>query len=562
MKYWMASLALLGLAACSGNAPVDVEAVADPSTERTTTSGDVVGFVEANGAHVWRGIPFAADTSGENRWRAPRPAAAWSGVREALEFSPVCPQIATPFSSTLEGFVNGELMGSEDCLKLDVYAPADAQGRGLPVMVWIHGGSNVSGGSQLYRGHNLAVNENVVVVSIQYRLGPLGFFSHPALVESAEVEADRAANFAVLDAIAALEWVQENATAFGGDPERVTIFGESAGGHDVAALLVSPLAEGLFHGAIIQSGLVESLTVAEARGEEGEEVNPSLEVAGRLGGPEKFHTATLAEVFDAYEIDAGLWMNLPRMIEDGVSIPAMPMADAFAGEAPVADVPIITGTNRDEMKLFYAFDDRLTKPVFTIFRKPIDQDFYDAASHYSGRAWRARSVDQVAQSLIANGHVDTWAYRFDWDEGGKFFFTDFSKLLGAAHAVEIPFVFNRFSLIGQGDEFLFAKKTEDSRQTLSRSMGAHWAAFARTGDPSIANGGTSWDRYGDAGDSIIFDTVADGGVRMESTLDSYEVIANDLASDETLSVEQRCLIAGGLAIWGVETGEGLNCPAP
>ena len=559
MRKIIASAALASLVACSQNNTPEAVPEADPATQRTTATGDVVGFVEANGAHVWRGVPFAADTSGKNRWRAPRPAEAWEGIREAVEFSPTCPQIATPFSGTIEGFDDGELEGNEDCLKLDIYAPADAQGQSLPVMVWIHGGSNVSGASQLYRGHNLAVNENVIVVSIQYRLGPLGFFSHPALIESAAQERDKAANFAVLDAIAALEWVQANASAFGGNPDNVTIFGESAGGHDVAALLISPLAEGLYHRAIIQSGLVDSLTPAEARGEEGDQPNPSFAVTERLGGPERFHTATLAEVFDAYELEDGMWMELPRMIEDGVSIPAMPMAEAFAGGAPIADVPTITGTNRDEMKLFYAFDDRLTKPVFSIFRKPIDEDFYNSVSHYAGRAWRVRSVDGVASALGAQGRTDVWAYRFDWDEGGTFLFTDFSKLLGAAHAIEIPFVFNRISLIGQGDQYLFSKKTEASRQELSQAMGAHWAAFARTGNPDLA--GQAWSTFGTEGSSIIFDTQADGGIRNEVTADSFAAIAADLQTDETLTDEQQCLIAGALLFWSEEVAANMDCPS-
>ena len=218
----MTSLALC-LVACSSN-KVEPSPTANDATTVTTAQGHLVGFIAANGAHVWRGVRFAADTSGENRWRAPKPAPEWEGVKEALSFAPVCPQIATPFTP-IESFTNGELEGSEDCLTADIYAPANSKDKQLPVMVWIHGGGNVSGASQMYVGENLAVNEDVIVISVQYRLGPLGWFSHPALVDSAETPEDAAANFGTLDLIAALKWVKTNAASFGGNPDNVTIFG-------------------------------------------------------------------------------------------------------------------------------------------------------------------------------------------------------------------------------------------------------------------------------------------------------------------------------------------------
>ncbi|RZV37980.1 MAG: hypothetical protein EX271_11285, partial [Acidimicrobiales bacterium] len=249
-----------------------VPELADATIVRVA-QGELTGFIAENGAHVWRGVPYAADTSGENRWRGPRPAPDWNGNREALKFAPVCPQIATSFTP-IESFTNGELEGSEDCLAFDIYAPSDAKGKSLPVMVWIHGGSNVSGASQLYIGDKLAAHENVIVMSVQYRLGPLGWFSHPDLVASAESEEEKSANFGILDLIAALKWVQDNASVFGGDPDNVTIFGESAGGHNVVSLLASPLAEGLFHKAIIQSGSFDSVSVDDAQGLSGDQPNP------------------------------------------------------------------------------------------------------------------------------------------------------------------------------------------------------------------------------------------------------------------------------------------------
>ena len=226
MKTFLKHIGILALplclSACSANTTA-AKPISNDATTVTTAQGHLVGFTAANGAHVWRGVRFAADTSGENRWRAPKPAPAWEGVKEALNFAPVCPQIATPFTP-IESFTNGTLEGSEDCLAADIYAPANSKDKQLPVMVWIHGGGNVSGASQLYVGENLAVNEDVIVISVQYRLGPLGWFSHPALVENAETPEDASANFGTLDLIAALKWVKANAASFGGNPDNAVSY--------------------------------------------------------------------------------------------------------------------------------------------------------------------------------------------------------------------------------------------------------------------------------------------------------------------------------------------------
>ena len=543
---FLAALALC-LASCNSRTKIETPPIADEATTVTTAQGHLVGFTAKNGAHVWRGVRFAADTSGENRWRAPRSAPTWEGIKEALKFAPVCPQIATPFTP-IASFTNGEIEGHEDCLAADIYAPADSQGKKLPVMVWIHGGGNVSGASQIYVGENLAVNENVIVVSVQYRLGPLGWFSHPALVESAQTPEDASANFGTLDLIAALKWVKTNAASFGGDADNVTIFGESAGGHNVATLLATPLAEGLFDRAIIQSGSFDSITVDEARGVSGKERNTSQDVTERLGGPEKFHSASLAEVFAAYELDGGGFMEVPRIIQDGVVLPTTPLREAFTSTDTFHNVPIMSGVNRDEMKLFYLFDDRLSETKFGQFRVAKNQDFYDAASDYSSRVWRIRSVDDPLSKMDAAGHEQVYAYRFDWDEGAKFLWSDLSKLLGAAHSIEIPFVLNRFIFLGDGDKIMYHKKTEDSRQILSRAMGAYWASFARTGKPA-AKDQPNWPVFGDAANLIYFDSVNDGGIEVKAGADNVASLIKDLNADTRINAEQRCEIAEGLLEW-------------
>ncbi|MEO0549092.1 MAG: carboxylesterase family protein [Pseudomonadota bacterium] len=561
MRYAIASLSGLALVACTQQSvevpEAEVSAPEPAPLTVTVEQGALQGFSAENGSRVWRGVPFAADTSGENRWRAPRPARAWEDVRDASEFAPPCAQVASTFTQ-VEGFVDKEVGGSEDCLAVDIYAPETASDTPRPVMFWIHGGSNMSGASQLYVGDSLAKNEDVIVVSTQYRLGPLGWFSHAALADTAEQPEDAAANFGTLDLIASLQWVQTNIEAFGGDPDNVTIFGESAGGHNVATLLASPLSEGLFHQAIIQSGGFDSVSVSDARGETGTLENTSNAAAERLGGPERFRTASLQEVFDAFERDEAGYLTVPRVIQDGVSLPETPLRDAFSSTETFHTVPIMTGTNRDEMKLFYLLDERFTELVDGQFYVAKDQDFYDAASDYSSRLWRIRAVDRPAKLMRAAGHDAVYAYRFDWDEGGAFMQMDLSKMLGAAHGLEIPFVFNRFQLLGTADAILFPAATLETRETLSRSMGAYWGSFAR-GKPPISEGDPVWPVYGDNASLIYFDTPQDGGIRVEAGNDSVAELMADLQAETRVDDAERCLIAAGIVEVLVEgTPEGLD----
>ena len=198
-------------------------------------------------------------------------------------------------------------------------------------------------------------------------------------------------------------------------------------------------------------------------------------------------------------------MEVPRIIQDGVVLPETSMREAFSSLESFNQVPTISGINKDEMKLFQFSDPRFSKSKFGAIRVALDQNFYDAASDYSSRVWRIRSVDGPLARMSAAGHKDVYGYRFDWDEGGKFLWMDFSKMFGAAHAVEIPFVLNRFNLFPDGDKYLFHKKTESSRQTLSRAMGAYWAAFARNGKPA-ATGLPAWPNFGPEANLIHFDS--------------------------------------------------------
>ena len=559
----VAALAALGFAASAlfaGPAPAQTASAPSPAPEtaRAIAQGDLSGFIAESGAHVWLNVPFAADTGGENRWRAPRPAPSWDGTRDATLHGPRCPQIANGFTMSDEPFEPGDLLGDEACLTLDIYAPADAAGKSLPVMMWIHGGSNISGTSADYDGAFLAANENVIVIAVQYRLGPLGFFSHPDLRNTATTSDDHAANFAILDLIAALKWINTNAAAFGGDPANVTIFGESAGGHNVASLLASPLAKDLFHRAIIQSGGFDSVTVSVAEGREGDLTDASDKVTERLGGSDTFHTASTAEIFDAFTLANGD-TDLPRVIQDGVTIPTTPLRDAFSSTATFNAVPIITGTNRDEMKLFQAVSPRFTRRRLGRFIVARDKNYYAASAEYGSRVWRIRSVDLPAAQMAAAGHEQVYAYRFDWDDGGRIFISNLKQLLGASHGMEIPFVFNRFELLGAMDPIMFQKKTYADRDALSRTMGTYWANFARTGKPGSADG-LAWPAYVAGGQALVrLDSANDGGIELMRGADSYQSVLSDLEADKRLSQKERCGLAAGLNQWLPGATAKLGC---
>lgn len=574
LKMATALVALLAMAGCASAPAVAPPATSDQTT-RTTSSGAVVGYQDkATTAHVWRSVPFAAAPVGDLRWRAPRPQASWTGVREATAPAPWCPQVL----SALDGVgadQQGKLVGQEDCLYLNIYAPPMSAGAArtakLPVMLWIHGGSNIWGRAAQYDGGALAARENVIVVIAQYRLGPLGWFAHSALRDGATGR-DTSANFALLDQVRALEWVRDEIGAFGGDPARVTIFGESAGGHNVAALLASPLAKDLFHRAIVQSGAFESVPLAEAEGVTGNRPQNGRIAAQRIVGDGKpvtaqaLRAASLAEVYGAYNVQRGSF-NLPRVIADGVAVPSSGIRAALASPSTFNAVPVMTGTNRDEMKLFNALNPQLADMFLGVFPRPRDSAMYEAMSAYPSRNWRVSAVDTVAEAMTRGGHASVWGYRFDWDEAGGVLFTDLSQMLGAAHSMEIPFVFGHWRFFGAFDQYIFNAGNEKTRVALSNDMMRYWANFARTGDPNdnALPRWQAWSNTPDGAKLMVFDTARGGGMRMINDADSRDRIIRDLFADASLRTnERRCQVMRVMAAfqedWRAPTQE--RCGAP
>ncbi len=533
--------------------------IADVSSARLLALGSVVGYAAPHETHAWLGIPYAAPPVGALRWRAPTAPEAWADTLDALVSGPPCVQLESRLGGVETDDPDG-VAGSEDCLYLNVWAPrmeseeAAADGARLPVMVWIHGGGNTTGegGAAMYDGARLAGTQNVVVVSFNYRLGPFGWFSHPALRARAANPEEASGNFGTLDQIRALEWVQSNIEEFGGDPGNVTIFGESAGATDVLALLLAAPAKGLFHRAIAQSGSTRSVSRAEAENAldapqpgrphgsaeiivsllERAGIVPDREAARRYAEdlPEAdlvdfLRGRSAREIIEAFrDPDRPETIAVPMLIRDGSVLPGEDWLDAFQ-DGRFHHVPVILGSNRDEMKLFMSQDPQLVRRRFGLLYRIRDGGSYARRARVESDRWRDRAVRSPAGAMTRSGHPDVFGYRFDWDELPRFLGTDFSELLGAAHGFEIPFVFGNFTL---GDPYLdrilFIEETREVRETLSDRMRHYWAEFARSGRPG--RGGTVdlpvWEPWASgmtddpsaASTFLVFDSEAGGGIRL------------------------------------------------
>ncbi len=562
--------------------------VSDARSLRRTQAGDVVGFADARETHTWLGIPYAAPPVGALRWKAPRPATAWQGTREAIHPSAVSVQFANITIESPPATWNQQVTGHEDCLTLNVHAPrfdANAVPQGtqrLPVMVWIHGGANTVGTANTYRTlRNVAGHDRVVVVSVNYRLGVLGWFNLTEL-HGAEADLDdRSGNFGTLDLIAALRWVRDNIGAFGGDAGNVTIFGESAGALNVYTLLASPLAKGLFHKAIAQSPLNITATVAEGRNLVDDAVPGVMNSARELvcewlmrdgratdregakrvlaGMPADelrafAHSRTPAQLLAPIEPQALGFFASPRLFLDGHVLPSDPLQEVFTDRRRYNAVPLLVGCNRDEYKIFMAQNREHVKMRFGKLPIMKDPGRYQRTASYMSRLWKAQAVNLPAMNMLKSGHTEVWVYRFDWDEQPDVPFIHPPRLVGAAHAVEMPFVFR--DTRGEHDPLRINTKANlPGRQHVSNAMADYWAQFAHEGDPAHGRSGRhpAWLRWvadERATRQMVFDTPADGGVRMcTETLDLSNLRLH-LANDPNFQdARERCELFARMYIW-------------
>lgn len=445
---------------------------------------------------VWTfaGVPYAQAPLAALRWRPPERPSPWRGVRNAETQGPIAPQIPAAAGMGIPGDPSQQ---SEDCLHLTVRTPA-LDRRRRPVMVWIHGGGFTSGtsGSVLYDGSDVVRRHDVVLVAVNYRLGALGFLAHPSLRARPGAPF---ANWGLLDQIAALRWVRDHVGAFGGDPSNVTVFGESAGAMSICALLAMPEARGLFHRAIVQSGPPYVFTAARAV-EVAEDVGRGLSIRTMdRGALEAVPAAALVEVVAEMQRRPPRPGELPLPLlptVDGVSLPRHPLSAVAAGDG--ARVPMIVGTNRDELAFFALMEPKPpqwdeTHLLARLRRSAPAARAEDIAAAYrrararrgepvtARRLWTAAGSDLVFRwpSLrLANAHAlrqpSTFVYLFTWETpflGGT---------LGACHALEIPFVFGtvRHPLIGA------FSGAGPAAEALSQTMQAAWVSLARHGDPS------------------------------------------------------------------------------
>lgn len=544
------------LSACSNSNAEREAPIASPKTRVSVEQGKLEGFVAPNGAYVWRNIPYAAPPTGDLRWRAPRPATGWQGTRLALEHPNWCTQLSGPLDA-LYGIEAGHVIGSEDCLYLNIYAPPadkapNRETEKHPVMVWIHGGSNTWGRAEEYDPSQLAARHNVVIAVPQYRVGPFGWLAHDALTEPTAADEpighDSAASFALLDQIAALGWIQKNIHAFAGDADNITLFGESAGAANIMALVASPLAEGLFAKAIAQSGIPHSVSRSNAQ----EKVALVLKklLNGRSASRKALQSLPAGDVIRAFATTDNR-LDIPTLIADGVVLPEGDLTGLIVNRLSQTHLPFLFGSNRDESKFVYAFNPTFIRKRFWLFPTPRDRDLYDAITDHTNHMWRALGVDRLASALRQKRANAFFTYRFDWDEEGRYMLSDFSHLLGAAHSIEIPFVFGTFdTYFGKVGDTIFNTENRVGREKLSAAMMSYWAAFAHTGDPGqgMDNDLPLWSTgsVGDKPQTLVLDTPGDTDIRLETQYHTVSSVLQDVMSDTRLDREGRCTVASEL----------------
>ena len=551
-----AALLLVLVAGCATVAPPR------PALQRDTPWGPVIGIddVRATGTWSWKGIPYARAPVGKERWRAPQAPDRWTVARPATAFAPACVQTGRLYGPGLNnrydetiGTSLGKTVGSEDCLYLNVWTPAAPAAAPRPVIVFVHGGSNITGytADPVYDGAALARREDAVVVSVNYRLGVFGFLNQ-ARLKTGQREED-SGNFALLDIVKALEFVSASAAAFGGDPQRVTLMGQSAGAVNVYALLTSPMMvarhQPLFHRVIALSGgistartlpkgaiagvqpkalwaargdaLLHELLIAEGRAHDEDGARRLASEAGPAP----------ADSLRAASADMILGLVRTRLTQRGMAA-SNPIPDGWVvAEDPIdairagryVHVPVLAGHTRDETKLFpqlfamrpdlggisgRLLDDAALFALASRYdpeaapRTAIEQWIpaaylpattpvtgFDARAAELDRIWFMAIRDDVLNALRAQ-QESVWAYEFDWDALPA----PFDRIFGAAHTFDLPFVFGNFgpSLYSR---ISFTRANEPGRLALSGAMQNALGAFARTGDPNHPRLGTAWQAW-------------------------------------------------------------------
>ncbi|MFT4020926.1 MAG: carboxylesterase family protein [Acinetobacter sp.] len=454
------------------------------------TGGRIIG-TEHNGITAFKGIPYAAPPVGELRWQAPHPVKPWRGILQATNYGNDCLQQPFPGDAAPLG------VGlSEDCLTINVWKPTKAQGK-LPVMVWIYGGGFVNGGSSpaVYAGDQFAKN-GVVFVSFNYRVGRFGFFAHPSLANQ-----KLRGNYALMDQIAALKWVQQNIQKFNGDPQNVTLFGESAGGYSVNSLLLTDLTTGLFQKAIIQSGSGRHNMVPNQTWQQAEKAGIAFANKHHIQGTDADALAALRKI-PANEVVDGLNMATMRTADysgpmiDGRIITNEPLV--LYREGKFHKVPLIIGAN--EADLGFAPKVETVEQALSVFPPNLQSKARQAYNNLSAQA--------VAQAIASDAfmveparymarvwsqyQVPVWQYRF-----GYVATSVAEQMRAAAHATEIPYIFNTLKA-------RYGSNVTIKDQAVADQMQQYWVNFARTGNPDHpTSSAPKWSTYSTPKDNIL-----------------------------------------------------------
>ena len=528
--------------------------------EIRTSSGMSTSYY-SSGVLNWDDIPYAQPPIGDLRWKATRKIINPDKILLAKDNN-FCVQRPSGMGGS-EG--EGYFSGTEDCLYLDIKAPKNSSEKQLPVMFWIHGGGNTSGLKDLYDFSKMVKRHDIVVVSINYRLGPFGWFTHPS-IQDLQNGLDKTSNFGTLDIIEALKWVQSNISLFGGDPGNVTIFGESAGGHNVFSLLASKEAKGLFHKAISQSGYTTSIQADIAFKQDTYSPtsnHTSFNIVDRVlqKNAVKINQSSLdkkklrkilldlsAKDFFSHYAKRPSYEEIPLLTADGIVIPVMGLRNALSSKEHLNIVPTIAGSNRDEVKLWLGsaeyFVDLKFSPIGKLLGIPSvslkDEDAFEIFNHYRSSAWKLRGVDNPLRSMKKAGNEILFAYRYDWDDHRRFVVGDLKKLIGAAHATEIPLLAGNNKLVGDYGFLMYPRGP--SKRFTSKNMMKFWANFAREGAPGESTNSIKWNAYNDLDKSnfIILDNRAN--LNMSSDMISFKSLVSDLHKETDVTDLEKCVV--------------------
>ena len=532
--------------------------------EVRTSSGVSDGYKQGRVVY-WDDIPYAQPPIKELRWKAPREI-----NNSEIGIIPKEDNYCVQRPSTLGGpGGEGIYVGTEDCLYLDIVAPAKKRLEPLPVMFWIHGGGNTSGLKELYDFSKMVKKHDVIIVRINYRLGPFGWFTHPSIQEF-QSGLDKSSNFGTLDIIAALEWVQKNISLFRGNPDNVTIFGESAGGHNVYSLLVSQEATGLFHKAIAMSGYTTSIEPEDAykqNSSSSTSTYSSSNVVNRILGdqvkmvPNKIYSKedirgillNLSTIdFFKYYSDRETYEELPLLTADGIVIPRIGLRKALFDSKYINKVPTMAGSNRDEVKLWlasaeYFVDLDYSAAGFILGIPKVvlkDPDSFEAFNYYRSSAWKIRGVDTPLKGLHQTGNKNLYSYRYDWDDHRKYLIADFKKLIGAAHATEIPLLAGNAKLVGGYPLSDLIYPSGISKFYLSRNMMRFWTNFAKTGNPGESTNSIIWEPIITKGNTEPSYMILDNrkNLKLESGLNTFKSLSNELYYDKRVNDLEKCVI--------------------